>query len=101
MRFHRFTLLGILFGLAGSAWAAGAATGADALHSSRLDTSVSLRQNFHEVAEGGWKKSHPILTAYPSWGTFNVLQTRTQKKLRSLIEKAANGHPASGSAGQK
>jgi putative endopeptidase len=101
MRVYRFALLGILFGLSGSALAAGAATEADALHSSWLDTSVSPSQNFYEFANGGWQKSHPIPAAYPSWGTFSVLQIRTQKELRRLIEEAANGHPAPGSAEQK
>src|SRR6185312_4066529 len=101
MRLNRLAVLGILFGLSGTALAAGAAADVDALHPAWLDTHVSPGQNFYQYANGGWQKSHPIPAAYSTWGTFNILQVRNQKITRQLIEDAAKAHAAPGSAEQK
>lgn len=101
MRLHRLALLGILFGLAGTALAAAAPVDGDPLHPGWLDTGVSPAQNFYQYANGGWKKSHPIPAAYSSWSTFNILQIRNERIIRQLIQDAANTHAAPGSAAQK
>ncbi len=100
MRLHRLAILGILFGLSGAALAAGAAD-SDPLHPSWLDTGVSPAQNFYQYANGGWRKSHAIPAAYSSWSTFNILQIRNERIIRQLIQDAAKGHAAPGSAAQK
>src|SRR6185437_175153 len=101
MRLHRFALLGIFFGLTGTALAAGVAPDGDGLHSSWLDTHASPAQSFFEYANGGWVKSNPIPAAYSSWGTFNILQLRNEKIVRQLIQGAANAHAPLGSTEQK
>ncbi|MGH8328139.1 MAG: M13 family metallopeptidase, partial [Steroidobacteraceae bacterium] len=101
MRLHRLALLGILFGLTGTALAAGAAADGDVLHSSWLDTHASPAQSFFQYANGGWVKSHPIPAAYSSWGTFNILQDRNEKIIRQLIQDAASAHAPLGSTEQK
>ncbi|MGB6487922.1 MAG: M13 family metallopeptidase [Steroidobacteraceae bacterium] len=100
MRLHRLAILGILFGLSGAALAAGAAD-SDPLHPSWLDTGVSPAQDFYQYANGGWRKSHAIPAAYSSWSTFNILQIRNERIIRQLIQDAAKGHAAPGSAAQK
>ncbi len=102
MRLHRLAaLFGILFGLAGAAFAAGAPVAGDPLHPDWLDTAVSPAQNFYQYANGGWRKSHPIPAAYSSWSTFHILQIRNETVVRQLIQHAANTRAALGSAEQK
>jgi putative endopeptidase len=100
MRLHRLAILGIFCGLSGTALAA-AAVDSDPLHPSWLDTSVSPAQDFYQYANGGWRKSHAIPAAYSSWSTFNILQIRNERIIRQLIQDAAKGRAAPGSAAQK
>ena len=90
MRLHRLALLGILFGLTGTALAAGAAADGDVLHSGWLDRHASPAQSFFQYANGAWVKTNPIPAAYSSWGTFNILQDRNEKIIRQLIQDAAS-----------
>ena len=101
MRLHYLAIVGILFGLSGTVLAAGTSVDNDPLHPSWLDTSVSPTQNFYLYANGGWRKSHPIPAAYSSWSTFNILQIRNETIIRQLIQDAAKGQAAPGSAAQK
>ena len=101
MGLQRLVVLGMFLGLSGTALAAGATAGGDALHTNWLDTKVGPAQNFYQYANGGWQKSHPIPAAYPSWGTFNILQIRNETVIRQLIQNAAKEHAAPGSTAQK
>jgi putative endopeptidase len=101
MRLHRLVLSGLLLVLSGAALAAGTSVQDDPLHPSWLDTSVSPAQSFYLYANGSWRKSHPIPAAYSSWSTFDMLQIRNERIIRQLIEDAAKGHAAPGSAAQK
>jgi putative endopeptidase len=101
MRLHYLAIVGILFGLSGTALAAGTSVDNDPLHPNWLDTSVNPSQGFYQYANGGWRKSHPIPAAYSSWSTFNILQIRNETIIRQLIQDAAKGHAAPGSAAQK
>jgi putative endopeptidase len=101
MRLHYLAIVGILFVLSGTALAAGTSVDSDPLHPSWLDTSVNPAQSFYQYANGGWRKSHPIPAAYSSWSTFNILQIRNETIIRQLIQDAAKGQAAPGSAAQK
>src|ERR1700734_1777607 len=101
MRLHYLAIVGILFGLSGTALAAGTSVDNDPLHPNWLDSSVNPSQSFYQYANGGWRKSHPIPAAYSSWSTFNILQIRNETIIRQLIQDAAKGQAAPGSAAQK
>ena len=78
---------------------AGAAEGTaktpPAFDMANLDRSVSPCTDFHEFADGGWIKNHPIPAAYSRWGTFNILQEHNEDVLHSVLEDAAQNPKAS------
>ncbi|MBI1937236.1 MAG: M13 family metallopeptidase [Ignavibacteriales bacterium] len=66
-----------------------------------LDKSASPAQDFYQYAVGGWMKKNPIPDEYSRWGSFEQLEERTNKNLKSLLEKfSANQNKQSGSAEQ-
>src|SRR5215467_9899151 len=70
--------------------------------SANLDRSCKPCDDFNEFASGGWLKSHPIPPEYPLWGSFITVIDENQKKLKSLLESAAQNTSASpGSTEQK
>jgi putative endopeptidase len=54
-----------------------------------LDPSCKACDDFFQYATGGWEKAHPIPAAYPSWGTFNLLNDDNQKVLHGILDAAA------------
>ena len=67
-----------------------------------LDRSCKPCDDFNEFASGSWLKSHPIPPEYPLWGSFITVIDENQKKLKSLLETAAqNTAAAPGSVEQK
>lgn len=67
-----------------------------------LDKSASPAQDFYQYAVGGWMKKNPIPDEYSRWGSFEQLEERTNKNLKSLLEKfSANQNKQAGSAEQK
>jgi len=66
-----------------------------------MDTTASPCQDFHQFADGGWLRSHPIPAAFARWGTFSVLGDRNREILRKILEEAGAGKEAAGSDGQK
>ncbi len=100
MRLHGRLLFAILGALPAIAFAAGTAS-YDPLHLNWLNRSVSPAQNFFEFANGGWQKAHPIPAAYPSWGTFNILQIENERAIRGILERSAHDHAKPGSTRQK
>jgi putative endopeptidase len=55
---------------------------------SRMDTSVNACTNFYQFANGNWLKTTEIPAAFPSWGTFDILGTRTRELSRDVLEAA-------------
>jgi len=67
-----------------------------------LDKTCKPCDDFAQFSNGGWLKSHPIPPEYPLWGSFVTLADENQKKLKSVLEAAAqNPSAASGSNEQK
>jgi putative endopeptidase len=68
----------------------------------KLDKSCKPCDDFNQFASGGWLKSHSIPPEYPFWGSFITVIDENQKKLKSLLEAAAqNNSAAPGSNDQK
>jgi putative endopeptidase len=66
-----------------------------------LDPTVSPADDFYEHAVGGWRKHHPIPADRDRWGTFDVVQERTEDRIRRILEDAASAHAPVGSDLQK
>lgn len=70
--------------------------------SANLDKTCKPCDDFAQFAGGGWRKSHPIPSEYPVWGSFLILGDENQKKMRAILEAAAeNKQSAPGSNDQK
>ena len=68
---------------------------------SRMDTSVEACTNFYQYTNGNWLKTSEIPAAFPSWGTWDILITRTRENSRDLLESAMkNTSVAKGSSEQ-
>lgn len=67
-----------------------------------IDSSVRPQDDFYTFANGAWLKNNPIPGAETRWGSFNILQDNTYKKLKVLLdEAAANTSAKKGSNEQK
>jgi putative endopeptidase len=68
---------------------------------SRMDTSVEACTNFYQYTNGNWLKKAEIPAAFSSWGTWDILITRTRENSRDLLEAAMkNKQAAKGSSEQ-
>lgn len=59
-----------------------------------MDSNVSPCDDFFQYACGGWIASHPIPPDESVWGSFSVLEERTNQQLREILERAASGRDA-------
>ena len=66
-----------------------------------LDRTVSPAEDFYEYAIGGWRENHPIPAEYSRWGAFDVLQQKTEERLRVILEDASRARAPEGSDLQK
>jgi predicted metalloendopeptidase len=67
-----------------------------------LDKTCKPCDDFHQFASGGWLKAHPIPAEYPLWGSFVMLADENEKKLKGILEAAAESTGAApGSSEQK
>jgi putative endopeptidase len=55
-----------------------------------LDKSCKPCEDFNRFASGGWVKTHPIPPEYPYWGSFATLTDENQKKMKAVLESAAD-----------
>ena len=74
----------------------------EGLHLDWLDTAISPANDFYAYANGTWQKRNPIPPEYPSWGSFNILQEKTEDIIHQILIAASNDKNASpGSIEQK
>ncbi|STY30568.1 metallopeptidase PepO, peptidase, M13 family [Legionella wadsworthii] len=72
------------------------------LHMDWFDTNISPSQNFYLYAVGNWQKNNPIPPEYSSWGTFNLLNEKSQDIIHQmLINASKDTHVKPGSIEQK
>lgn len=55
---------------------------------SRMDKSVDACNDFYQYVNGNWLKTTEIPAAFPSWGGFDILQTRNREISRDILEAA-------------
>jgi putative endopeptidase len=55
---------------------------------SRMDKSANACNDFYQYVNGNWLKSTEIPAAFPSWGGFDILQTRNREVSRDILEAA-------------
>jgi putative endopeptidase len=67
---------------------------------SRMDTSVEACTNFYQYTNGNWLKTAEIPAAFPSWGTWDILITRTRQNSRDILEALGKTQAAKGSSAQ-
>jgi putative endopeptidase len=72
---------------------------APAFDRSGLDTTCAPCRDFFQFANGGWLTRTEIPAAFPSWGSFNELQTKNLDVLHAVLDDATReaGAAASGS----
>lgn len=52
-----------------------------------IDTGVRPQDDFYRYVNGGWLSKNPIPPHESSWGSFRILRYKTEKQLRTLVEK--------------
>lgn len=67
------------------------------INKDNFDNSVRPQDNFFLYANGGWLKNVKIPPSKSSWGSFNELDERTRKNVKSILEKASSSNAAKGS----
>lgn len=73
-----------------------------ALHLDWLDPNIAVGENFYGYANGNWQKQNPIPPEYATWGSFTILQEKTQNQIHQLLINAAQDQKAkTGSLEQK
>ncbi|HJQ30551.1 MAG TPA: M13 family metallopeptidase [Pyrinomonadaceae bacterium] len=55
----------------------------------RMDESVAACTDFYQFANGNWLKATEIPAAFPSWGSFNILNENNRKTLHDILEESA------------
>jgi putative endopeptidase len=64
----------------------------------RMDTTCKPCEDFYQFVNGNWLKDNPIPAAFPTWGTFSILQQDNRKVLREILEDAGRGGPTASDA---
>lgn len=66
-----------------------------------IDANVDPGDDFYQHVNAGWLNTFEIPEEFSSYGSFTVLFERSEERVRSIIEDAAEGSNASGSVEQK
>jgi putative endopeptidase len=67
-----------------------------------MDKTCKACDDFNQYANGGWLAKNPIPAAYPSWGSFNILNESNRDHMKEILEEAAKNTTApKGSVDQK
>ena len=68
----------------------------------RMDETTSACTDFYQYANGNWIKTTEIPAAYPTWGSFIILNESNRKTLHDILEESAKNTKAkAGSNDQK
>ena len=102
MRFLRFRISAAALLACALGLAALAQNGGHGFDKSRMDESVAACNDFYDYANGNWSKTTQIPAAFPSWGSFNILNENNRNTLHDILEEASKNTSAkSGSTEQK
>lgn len=66
-----------------------------------FDSKTKPGVDFYRYANGGWMDKNPIPAEYSRWGAFDELTERNNAILHEILDEAAAGKAAKGSAAQK
>lgn len=58
---------------------------------SYINENVEPGDNFYKFANEGWEKANPLPSDESRFGSFDLLDKETKKKLRIILEECANG----------
>ena len=65
------------------------------------DETARPGDDFFQYANGGWMKANPIPAEYGRYGSFEVLEQKTNQQLRDLIDELSKTQHPMGSVAQK
>jgi putative endopeptidase len=66
-----------------------------------MDHSIKPGNDFYRYANGGWLRTAVIPPGQSSYDTRALVNEKTSRRVRELMQGAASGHPAKGSVAQK
>jgi putative endopeptidase len=94
MRFFNYKVAGALVLACLLGLAAGARQGGRGFDKSRMDTSAAACTDFYQFVNGTWLKTTEIPAAFPSWGSFAILNENNRKTLHEILEESAKNTKA-------
>ncbi len=102
MRFFNYKFAGALVLACVLGLAVGARQGGRGFDKSRMDTSAAACTDFYQFVNGNWLKTTEIPAAFPSWGSFVILNENNRNTLHEILEESSKNTKAKrGSIDQK